>query len=519
VYTPLLAASREALTRIIIMFTKPEALSIVPRSESPAPFRLPFRARSVVASLGAHVLLILLLRAASSPVPALLSQPEKFRPEDHKIVYYDFRKKLPEVRPDRTVAPAPFRGAQVAKQTIIARSPQPKSKQQMVLLPTPPKLQLQEDVAQRNLIARLRTSLPALPAPPPPKEPPKPDVKQGVKAPTPAVAAEAPRELNRTAEKAPDPVQIPKPVKAFTPPPPSPRTPRLTYQTAVLDAPAPLAAGTPPLPTQLNPGAGFPVLSLPSAPPPSNAPTAAAARDGNAPRDVVIVSLQPSEKAGNELPTGDRPGEFSRAPAVGAPSASGDGKGLTIPNLAVHEEPPKPAKPPVVAPPMRTVVYTELMRNIPISTYSAPLRPGVRSIPRNLEPRFGQRVVYTIAVPIENLPIYGGDWILWFAEREPVPGVTPVMRAPLPFRKQELVDATPPAQRTSQRLQIAGVLEKDGKIGELTLLTQASRDVEQAVLKDLGSWEFKPATRNAAPVGIDVVFEIPFNLPPLKAAN
>jgi hypothetical protein len=500
------------------MSTKPEALSISPLTIYSTPFRAPLRPRSLLASLGVHGIIVFLLGAVSSHAPSPIVEPERFKPEDHKIVYYDFRKKIPEVRPDRRILEAPKpRATELSKQTIVAKTPQPQSKRQVILLPAP-KVHLEEDLVARNTIARLRTSLPALPAPPPvpPRDLPRPEVTQGIKVPEPVASTEL-KDLKMAPEKTPEVLRPPKTMRAFVPPPPSPRTPRLPIPTAILDAPAPVM-GAPPMQSSLSPGAGVPVFSAASAPPPI-APPAAVARDGNAQEDVAVVSLRPSEKANNVLPTGDRPGEFSKAPGLGVPSPSPDGKGLIIPNLEIREEGVKPVKPPVVAPVMRTVVYSELMRNIPISTLSAPLRPGVRNIPMNLEPRFQQRIVYTMVVPIENLPIYGGDWILWFAERQPDPTTTPLMRAPLPSRKLELVDPTPVAQRTSQRIQVAGVLEKDGKLSGLLLLTQASPAVEQAVMRDVSSWEFKPATRNGTPVGVDIVIEIPFSLPMPRAGN
>lgn len=496
------------------MSKHPESLSHLLRADSPEPFRLPLRPRSLVASLGVHAVVVTLLFSVSSSVPSPFVESPKFRPEDHQIVYYNFKKSLPKVTSDRKVLEAPDRGAQIAKQTVVVKRPQPKSQQQVILTPAP-KLQLQQDQFRQDMIARLRTALPPLPAPPKPA--PKPEVKQGVVAPVPVAAVEPPKELNKAPENNQDLVRAPKPVKAFVPPPPSPRTPRLPTQTAILDAPDPLVAA-PPTQSALPPGAGFPTLSSGAVPLP-NAPPAPVARDGNARQEIAVVNLRPSDKAGNELPNGDRSGEFSKAPTVGAPSASGDGKGVVIPGIDVHEEPAKKPKPPDVAPPMRTVIYTDLMRNIPLSTLSAPLRPGVRSLPRNIEPRFQQRVAYTMVVPIENLPMYMGDWILWFAERQPDPAISVVVRAPVPYRKQEPIDPNPPAARTSLRAQIAGVLEKDGRLHDLQVLTVASPEVAQAMIKDLVSWEFKPATRNAAPVAVDVVFEIPFNLPTPRTGN
>jgi TonB family protein len=111
------------------------------------------------------------------------------------------------------------------------------------------------------------------------------------------------------------------------------------------------------------------------------------------------------------------------------------------------------------------------------------------------------------------MPAYDGDWIMWFADQESKLGETPLVRAPLPFRKVEPVAETPPGGRTEERIQVAGTLRKNGKLDGITLLTKASPAVERAVLQDVTSWEFQPATRNGVPVDVDVVLEIPFSLP------
>ena len=49
--------------------------------------------------------------------------------------------------------------------------------------------------------------------------------------------------------------------------------------------------------------------------------------------------------------------------------------------------------------------------------HGVPLRTGAGRLNSTIEPRFQQRIVCTMIVPIERMPIYGGDWILWFAER------------------------------------------------------------------------------------------------------
>jgi hypothetical protein len=118
-----------------------------------------------------------------------------------------------------------------------------------------------------------------------------------------------------------------------------------------------------------------------------------------------------------------------------------------------------------------------------------------------------------MVVPIENLPAYGGDWIIWFAERQPKSGDAPSMRAPVPLRKFEPADRSLSRLRVEWRLQVAAVIRQDGKLESISLIRHSVPAAEQAVIRDLESWEFKPATRAEVPVDVDVVIEIPFIMP------
>jgi Gram-negative bacterial TonB protein C-terminal len=121
-------------------------------------------------------------------------------------------------------------------------------------------------------------------------------------------------------------------------------------------------------------------------------------------------------------------------------------------------------------------------------------------------------------IPIENLPEYTADWIIWFSERQTAPGVPEALnvRAPIPLRKFESVEPVPPGARTEVRVQLAGIITKQGKMEVRALLKNLTPSQESAVLRDVQSWEFKPALRDGAPVDIDVVLEIPFSLPPQR---
>jgi TonB family protein len=168
---------------------------------------------------------------------------------------------------------------------------------------------------------------------------------------------------------------------------------------------------------------------------------------------------------------------------------------------------------------MRTILYLDRVRGIPVTGLSVPLRPSTRTIPAAIDARFRGRNVYTTVIPIENLPAYTGDWILWFAEPEAKPGETPLVRAPIPFRKVEPVTDPPPANQAGRRVQVAATLDKNGKLKKVSVVTAPVPGLAEAVMTDVTSWEFKPATRNGVAVEVEVVIEIPFNGPRVLTNN
>jgi hypothetical protein len=196
---------------------------------------------------------------------------------------------------------------------------------------------------------------------------------------------------------------------------------------------------------------------------------------------------------------------------VQGPAASGTATaaGLTVPDLTIRQ--PQPEN--IPATPTRQILYADIFNSIPLATLSAPLRPSSRGIPRSVDAHFNGRSVYAMVIPMEHLLVYAGDWIMWFADRQSKPGETPLVRAPVPLRKLEVVDQTPPSGRIGTRIQLSATLRKNGRLDDLALLTETSELVQRAVFQDVSSWEFQPATSDGAPVDVDVVLEIPFSLP------
>jgi hypothetical protein len=476
------------------------------------------RPRSFVFSLGFHSLVVLalvFLPAYTNSAPKRPIYDELVRPEDHKIIWYDFRKPPPQPDVDAAKRIGTFpkpRGREFAKDAIIAMSPKPTSSKQFIWQPVP-KLEIRHDVPAPNVVARMNTAVVA--PPPEPKKEVRPEI-EAPHAPELNTSPPAPNADLKRAMEANEAVAIPKPRKAFVPPPPQPvHQARLTTPVQPADVALPDSSiqGSPNIRNVLPEGVGTPSFSKGAAPP-SNAAPGSTTNAGNAKADIAVASLNPGN---GPLPDGARGGQFSRAPIVGDP-ATGEvsGSGLTVPNLTMREDRSKPAAPPQV---WRSIIYADKIRSVPASTLSVPLRPASRTIPRAIDARFQGRDVYTMVIPIENLPRYSGDWIMWFSEREQKSGDRPSLRAPIPLRKVELLESPLGGNRMEFRVQLVAVIKKDGKIDGIQLLRSVGVGLEQAVIQDIASWEFKAATRDGAPVDVDVVLEIPFSLPPEIASH
>jgi len=505
------------------------------------------RPASFGASLGLHALVvsILFLNPVRVPSEETSLYRDLIQPQAHKIVFYNFHKKLPEVNPATKIgASLRPRGTELSRDTMIAMSPNAKSDKQFIWQPAP-KIEVPRDLSLPNLIARANTALPppppnelrkkpepANPSPPEPKgdvhhaeaAAPKaprkafvpPPVAPQAHAPVQTAMLDAPDASNALRTKAlPDPLAALKLRRTFVPPPPQEGPARSNAALGLMSAPAagPAGGAARGVRSTLPEGLGSPSLGAGIAPPP-NAPVGAAASNGNASADIAIAGLHPAGELSGPLPEGSRPGRFAKAPELGEPSTGqGNGAGaLTVPDLSIHRDKEPSASAPVTNVSRRAVLYTEMVRDTPVSTLSVPLRPSSRTIPAAIDARFQGRSVYTLVVPIENLPAYGGDWILWFAERDQKPGDAPSMHAPVPFRKLEPVSAVMGANRVERRIQVSAVIKKDGTVDRVSLLRSAPAAMAQAVIQDLQSWEFKPAMRAGAPVDVDVVVEIPFNL-------
>jgi hypothetical protein len=522
------------------------------------------RSRFWATSICAHIVWVAIMVRIPLSSPSRRPIYDQFiRPMESKTLVYRPPKKTAPAAPEKRVGQTPDpRGRIFSPRTVIATAPQAKSQKQIIS--TPVKLpDVKMDVPAPDIVARLETALP----PPPPKAaskqftaPPsqrapklvaQTEIAANLNLPQIRTTGEVPPEVARIGTTLPPPPKIAP--KQFIPPP-SQRAPKLAARTEIAEAnlpqvitggPAPpttarIGTSLPPppkvAPKQFTPpvaserqqkqiatveiaaalpattvagGQNTPVVPsttfsrLPGPPKPlPPAPPAA----GNEQANIAVASINPA--AGKQLPNRSRAGEFSVAPVTGEPSSGAAAPGaLTVPNLTVREPAPAKAQPAK----SQTVVYAEKVRASSTTTFAVPLRPANRSIPRAVDARFPGRSVYAVVIPIENLPAYGGDWILWFAEATPEPGQTPSVRAPIPYRKIEMLEQSREAK--DSRLQISATLGVDGKLTDVKVLSPVSAAVQAIAVEDLSSWEWKPATRNSVPIAIETVFEISFRLP------
>jgi TonB family protein len=467
---------------------------------------------SLLYSAAVHGWLLCLVAFGPRPSPSARRPiyDSIIRPNERKIIWY---RKVPEIVPSTQISDLKQpQGKVKSNKTIVVKSANPASSRQLVLQPAP-QIKLDHDIQAPNLIAL--TAAPSLPRPPEPK-PAKPFV-------APPAATRKPSPAPTLAEPA---LRLATTGIASTLAPLT--LPSLPARAQAKTFVAPSTTGKP---RGSDPRLAEPDSNLSGAGTgsvPGTVPNLSGASNLNA----AIIGLNPSGPIPNVLPPGSRSAEFSAAPTVGN-TASGDvkGGGITMPGLLVRdgmvkdgktESPSAEAVPPAAVPRFRTLLYDELVPMSIRPTLSAPLRPASRTIPRALEARFQGRLVYAVVIPAPNLPEYTGDWILWFAEQQAQrPGEAPLMRAPIPLRKTEPLGIARVLSddRSEARVQLAAIIKKDGRFDSIVLVKGPNPQVSQSAIEELKRWDFRPATRDGAPIGVEVVIEIPFNLSWLSSAQ
>jgi TonB family protein len=239
--------------------------------------------------------------------------------------------------------------------------------------------------------------------------------------------------------------------------------------------------------------------------------------------NVAIVGLNPAAKLKGPLPEGSRDARFSAGPEVNAANqgAAGSNSALSVPGLLVSGgamATSLPANPLLIAraaPTSREMLEAAMKSATPAS--SDPSSAQIRLAPAP-DSEFSGRDVYSLAIQMPNISSYVGSWIMWFAERDPVPRGGRGLRPPVPIHKVDpkYLPATI-SERIEGKVQIAGVIRVNGRVDLLRVLKGVDPRLDRSAQEALLKWEFVPAERNGRPVEVDLVAEIPFLLaPPAK---
>ena len=459
---------------------------------------------------------------------------------ESKIVWYDFRQKLPDVSPadTPTASRRPRAEVKIASQEIVAGSETASRSRQFIWQPAP-KLELQQDLRSPNLLAfRAPSVAPPQPAPKPRLEP-KPFVPPP-QAPQPVAAnpkLEAPPEIAARSVTGASTIgnvlgvqpARPQP-RAFVAPragqpavkstPALPAPPTVQAAAGVISAidmgVAPLLHAELPKPARR----AFVPPSGRARPSPFGAPLAEApalAADETSSISIAIVGLNPSATA-VPLPEGSRNTQLSGGPNPRATGGSGgtvEGANLVVPGLLIRGGAPG-AEPVLVAgsPTSQQNLRAAVRANLPDPSIAGPHPAAIRvsTVP---DPMFAGRTIYGMTVQMPNTTSSSGSWMIWFAERQQMVGRIGGLSAPVPLRKVDpKYIASAVEDRVEGKVRLAAVIRTDGRVDSVKLLEPLDDRLDHSAAEAIDKWRFEPALRNGQPVEVDAVIEIPFRLAP-----
>jgi len=469
------------------------------------------RSPGFIASALLH-LAALMAVALSPAAPPEDSRPifnQEIRPYQARIIWYNLRQRLPEIKPAEPADSRPPRARILYRQQIVARQ---------IDLPRPPQL-IRVPAPEISLVRALKLPNMVVAAPLKPVRPfaPPPDhVRPPAERPLPAAPqirdTASPRELALTAA-APRPRPLP-----FIPPVPRKTEPALSALPA-----APVVAMAAPRADLPRIPRGFRVPPEKKAKPAADEP--ALATDGAAvvmppssQSTLAIVGLNPIDTPEIPKPPGAHEAGFSAGPhpkREGGAAAPGDAA-VVVPDLMVHggSQDASAALLAVLRPMTRERIVAELMADRAGPSPSA--ARGSAGVADPPDPRLRGRAVYTISIQMPNVTSFSGSWLVWFAERRPsAGGPPPDMESPVPLRKVDpkyYRDAV--ADRIEGTVRLFAVIRKDGQVDGIEIIRGIDRRLDRSAADALAKWQFEPARRDGIPVDVDAVFEVPFRLAP-----
>ena len=496
-----------------------------------------------------------------APVKSPSLYDEVVRANERRIVWYNLRDRLPDVDPATVHKDArPPRARVPAARTVVAGTRDDLRPPQLIWMPAP-ELAPPRPLPLPNVVA----------VAPPPRlvRPFTPPVERRDAAPAARTLPEAPHVASAFTPKNLTLAEAtPVPRRAFAPPPSPkrpaagvaqlPEAPRVASAMAANSlpfdalvaaprrgfAPPPLAArppqSAPALPQAPGVASAVAAEGLPfdapvaaprrgfTPPPESRVAAAWTARLPAAPEvapspsppgetTMAIVGLNPANTTDFPKPPGSRPAGFSAGPKPRAEGgdAAGDGAQLAVPGLLAREgsKDDRPTVATNLSPTSRENLLAAARLGLNHTPPAAPPQASAAAAP---DPRLEGRVVYRVAIQMPNVTSYSGSWIVWFAEREQIPGgPTRNFEPPLPLRKVDpkYIPAAA-AERVEGNVRLFAVIRRDGRVDAVALVQHLDDRLDRSAEEALARWEFEPARLDGAAVDVDAVFEIPFRLAP-----
>jgi TonB family protein len=496
------------------------------------------KTRSVAISLAGHATaFVLLMNAPEIKLPQ--ASPSAYQlaiaGKEEKLVWYQFKKEMPNVTPpDAKAEAALVRAETMAKQQIVA-SPKDAPKQTQIVWTDAPVLPETALLESPNILA---VRMPDVKLPPKLFVPPdivKPELAK----------VEIPLDAPQIAPPPLSPVALPQPkfVKAFVPPPrqvpkklqevaPPPETPSIVAEARPEVPKLDFAMKLPPRPfvPPLRPAEPAKQVSVSTPPELAPAPISPLNAEALVPKNLnlAVVGLKPVDQPA-PLPKASSPGQFSAGPVIrpdGA-NAAGDGKGVSVPDLFVRGE--DKGKPDLIAQafaaPTSSANLREAMRAAAAAGLATPFPPpapkatqsGAIQVSAAPDPRFNGREVYMMAIQMPNLTSYSGSWLMWYADHTQHQVDTAPIAPPVAWRKVDpKYIASAVTDRIEGKVRLSCVIGKDGRVSTIDVVNGLDERLNQSAEEALSKWEFTPASRHGEPVEVDVLVEIPFKLEPHK---
>jgi TonB family protein len=234
-----------------------------------------------------------------------------------------------------------------------------------------------------------------------------------------------------------------------------------------------------------------------------------------------VIGLNPSANLNAPIPEASRQVEISVGPPGGKGRSSGaDKDAVQVGDLnvtvrggqggaakALPESPPRPKAELISATIFISAQEVDQRRGM----YSVPVKVERMSVAERVKSTFQGRNFYLLIVQRPNTGNYSQDWMLWFAERTPLPGDSPRVHPPIPFR---IVDPASVKSTISKQfegtVQLGAIVRKTGFVDDVRILSGFDDTFDQAAREALRRWTFVPALRSGIMVDVDVVVEIPF---------